>query len=156
MKWGMVGNNRWESKAGRVEGWFTESGGPMFDAWPRRRVAMTFGSLKEAKRYVEGRRQDGPPPKHRQMAEAYHATTIEGASAILASGVFKRGSYFAFDVNDALRFAGPVVFKGEFETARFKGEPDGWQFWLREDLPLASLCSSRHWSDPRTVEGEDG
>ena len=86
------------------------------------------------------------------MTEAFHATTIEGAGQILASGVFKRGSYFAFKIEDALRFAGPVVFRGEFQEDGFKGESDGWQFHLREDMPITSLCNSAHWSEPATPQ----
>ena len=78
---------------------------------------------------------------------AYHATTLERARQILESGVFKYGTYFAYKTEDALNFAGPVVFACEFQSEKFQGEPDGWQFHLISDIPLEELCTSHHWSE---------
>lgn len=81
--------------------------------------------------------------KHR----AYHATTIACAKEILTSGVFKKGTYFAFKIEDALKFAGPVIFVAEFDDAGFQNcdHDNDWQFWLRDDFRLEELCCSWHW-----------
>ena len=80
------------------------------------------------------------------MITAYHATTIAGAKAILESGEFAKGTYFAYDPDVALSFASPILFVGQFEESGFSGEEDKYQFWLREARPLSDLTIDRHWS----------
>lgn len=76
---------------------------------------------------------------------AYHATTFDNARAILESGIFKKGTYFAFNPVEALKWAGPIVFEAEFDEDGFKGEPCDWQFWIREDIPISDICRSWNW-----------
>ena len=80
------------------------------------------------------------------MITAYHATTREGAKAILESGEFSAGTYFAFDPAVALTFASPVLFVAQFHEDGFSGEEDGFQFWIREARPLDELTENKHWN----------
>ncbi|KKM26969.1 hypothetical protein LCGC14_1579370 [marine sediment metagenome] len=73
---------------------------------------------------------------------AYHGTNKENAAAIKQEG-FRQGTYFSYRVEDALGFGGNHVFAVEFsaDPAKWKGEPDGWQFWTREHIPPSAIVS---------------
>ncbi len=64
---------------------------------------------------------------------AYHGTDPDSAKQILESGAFRTGTYFAFRIEDAIKFGGPCVFAVKFseDPKHWKGESDGWQFHLR-------------------------
>lgn len=70
--------------------------------------------------------------------KAYHGTNPLNGQAILSSGFFLEGTWFAFEKRYAIKFGGPVVFTVEFDGAGFKGDHD-WQFHLRTPLPLKRL-----------------
>ena len=80
------------------------------------------------------------------MILAYHGTVEANVAPIQRSG-FRKGTYFAFQVEDALAFGGPYVFTVRFSSNPLKwhGIPDGWQFWIREPLPPSAIMSfSKH------------
>lgn len=79
---------------------------------------------------------------------AYHATTPQGAMEIITSGVFKKGTHFAFDAYDALCYAGPIVFRVYFDLS-YLGDSDEeeWtQFVIQEDVPIEKVCVTHHWA----------
>ena len=65
---------------------------------------------------------------------AFHGTSAANAESIHQEG-FRAGTYFAFDVKDAIAFGGRHVFKVNFSGGHFEGIPDGWQFHLRDPYP---------------------
>ena len=73
---------------------------------------------------------------------AYHGTNEENAAAIKREG-FRKGTYFAYRIEDALGFGGNHIFAVEFSDnpAKWRGEPDGWQFWARENIPPSAIVS---------------
>ena len=74
------------------------------------------------------------------MILAYHGTIENNVTPIQRSG-FRKGTYFAFQIKDALEFGGPYVFTVGFSSDPLKwhGIPDGWQFWIREHLPPSTI-----------------
>ena len=76
------------------------------------------------------------------MILAYHGTVEENVTSIQRYG-FRGGTYFAFQVEDALAFGGPCVFTVGFsdDPLKWHGVPDGWQFHLREPLPPSVIMS---------------
>lgn len=76
------------------------------------------------------------------MILAYHGTVENNVIPIQHSG-FRMGTYFAFKVEDALEFGGPYVFTVGFSSdpLMWHGVPDGWQFWIQEQLPPFSIVN---------------
>ena len=71
------------------------------------------------------------------MTKAYHGTSPENARAIMESGAFRVGTWFADEKADAIKFGGLVVFTVELDPKGFKnGNPDDWQFHLRDPLSV--------------------
>ena len=79
----------------------------------------------------------------------YHGTTPENAKSILWDG-FKKGSYFAFRVEDSLIFGGPYLFAVAFsaDPAMWHGEENGFQFHLREAIGVEEIL----WHTPAILE----
>ena len=77
-----------------------------------------------------------------QMILAYHGTVEKNVTSIQHYG-FRKGTYFAFQVEDALAFGGPCVFTVGFsdDPLKWHGIPDGWQFWIREPLSPSVIMS---------------
>ena len=71
---------------------------------------------------------------------AYHGTNKEAAESIKLTG-FRQGTYFAYHKEDAIEFGGKYVFEVEFsdDPVRWRGEPDGWQFFLRDPLGVEHI-----------------
>ena len=71
---------------------------------------------------------------------AYHGTSGENAASIKRNG-FERKTYFAHHMEDALEFGGNHIFVVEFsdDPDQWKGEPDGWQFWIRQHIPPSAI-----------------
>ena len=65
----------------------------------------------------------------------YHGTSKENAESILREG-FMAGSYFAYRVEDSLKFGGLYLFAVGFsaDPALWHGEPNGFQFHLRQAI----------------------
>jgi len=74
---------------------------------------------------------------------AYHGTTRTNAESIAEKG-FRVGTYFAYDIDDALYFGGPFVFAAKFQASGFRGLSDGWQFHLRDPLSPKSILWLRN------------
>lgn len=74
---------------------------------------------------------------------AYHGTTVENALSILEAG-FRVGTYFAYKLIEAEQY-GVARFSVRFSDApeRWKGEPDGWQFHLRDLLGAEHIIDLR-------------
>lgn len=75
---------------------------------------------------------------------AFHGThESQTVARILLKG-FKSGTYFAYKIEDAIRFGGPYIFVVKFssEQGRWQGESDGWQFHLRDPLPAENIVVS--------------
>ena len=73
---------------------------------------------------------------------AFHGTSKWNVAAIRRGG-FKKKTYFAYHMEDALEFGGSHIFGVEFSSDRskWKGAPDGWQFWTRENIPASAIVS---------------
>lgn len=71
---------------------------------------------------------------------AYHGTRRPETLELIIQGGFIRGTYFAHDVQHAILHGGDYVFAVEFAEypGCWKGEPDGWQFWIRD--PIGPEC----------------
>ena len=67
---------------------------------------------------------------------AYHGTNRKNAASIKREG-FKRKTYFARHMEDALEFGGKHIFAVKFsdDPVQWKGGLDGWQFWI--SMPIA-------------------
>ena len=83
------------------------------------------------------------------MITAYHGTSEENAASIQKEG-FRVGTYFAYDIEDALFFGGSCVLAAEFEESGFRGdrdrgESDGWQFHLRDLLSPEAILWVRYF-----------
>ena len=67
---------------------------------------------------------------------AYHGTRKKETQDMILELGFRRGTYFAFDIRDAIAYGGDFVFCVELDDdpEKWKGEPDGWQFHLRDPL----------------------
>ena len=72
------------------------------------------------------------------MIVAYHGTSEEKVASIQREG-FRVGTYFAYDIEDALYFGGSCVFAAQFDESGFRGISDGWQFHLRDTLPPEAI-----------------
>ncbi len=71
------------------------------------------------------------------MIICYHGTDRATAEQISLTG-FRKGTYFARHLEDALGFGGGYVFYVRFEEDRFNNsnmEPNWWQFHLAEHVP---------------------
>jgi hypothetical protein len=64
---------------------------------------------------------------------AYHGTNRINAVSIKRKG-FKRKTYFAHHMEDALEFGGKHIFAVKFsdDPTMWRGVPDRWQFWIRK------------------------
>lgn len=64
---------------------------------------------------------------------AYHGTNKKNANSIKKTG-FRKGTYFAYYKEDAIKFGGDHIFTVRFlkDPKKWKGEKDGWQFHLRD------------------------
>ncbi len=87
------------------------------------------------------------------MIVAYHGTVEENVTSIQHYG-FRKGTYFAFQVEDALEFGGPYVFTVGFSSDPLKwhGVSDGWQFWIREPLPPSTIRRMEHVQPERETD----
>ena len=75
------------------------------------------------------------------MMSAFHGTSSKAAfDSILREG-FREGTYFAFDINDALKFGGSYLFEAVFDPALFSAEVD-WQFHILSPLPTSAIIRS--------------
>ena len=69
---------------------------------------------------------------------AFHGTdTPEKRDSILREG-FREGTWFAFNIRDALHYGGPYVFEAEFDPALFSEGVD-WQFHILKPLPASVI-----------------
>ena len=81
---------------------------------------------------------------------AYHGTSKENAASINHEG-FRYGTYFAYQVEVALRFGGKYIFVVEFsdDPSMWHGEAnipaDRWQFWTREHIPCSAIIGG--WNE---------
>lgn len=66
---------------------------------------------------------------------AYHGTVARRLASILREG-FRVKTYFAYRKQDAIARGGPYVFTVRLsgDPNKWQGEPDGWQFHLRNPL----------------------
>ena len=73
---------------------------------------------------------------------AYHGTDEACAASIRKNG-FIYGTYFAYKVEDAFVFGGRNIFVVRFsdDPAKWRGEADGWQFWVREHIPPTAIIN---------------
>ena len=71
---------------------------------------------------------------------AYHGTNQVAARSIEKTG-FRIGSWFALDKRDAIAFGGDIVFVVKFsdDPKHWRGESDGWQFYLRKRLSSGAI-----------------
>ena len=80
---------------------------------------------------------------------AYHGTDPETAKKIIESGVFKKGTYFAFKKKHAITFGGNYVFAVKFsaDEHHWKGEEyediEEWQFHLRNAYSTSNIVTSK-------------
>ncbi len=71
---------------------------------------------------------------------AFHGTdSAEKRDSIMREG-FREGTWFAFDVHDALRFGGAYLFEAEFDPALFSGDVD-WQFHILAPLTASAITA---------------
>ena len=79
----------------------------------------------------------------------YHGTDECAARKIFTHG-FKRGTYFASHLEDALLFGGAYVFRVRFDKNRFNNvETQGsewWQFWVKEKIGPENILRLDHYS----------
>lgn len=74
---------------------------------------------------------------------AFHGTSRKAAyDSILREG-FRKGTYFAFDINDARKFGGSYLFEAAFDPTLLSDDVD-WQFHILEPLPASAIV--RSWS----------
>lgn len=62
---------------------------------------------------------------------AFHGTSKKCAEKIFKEG-FKPGTWFAIDLDPAIRFGGTHVFTVMFDK---EGLPDNWQFQVSDEVP---------------------
>ena len=72
---------------------------------------------------------------------AFHGTSKRNAAVIKCEG-FKRKTYFARHMEDALEFGGKHIFAVEFsnDRSKWRGE-NGWQFWIRNHIPPSAIVN---------------
>ena len=73
---------------------------------------------------------------------AFHGTSKQNVASIKRNG-FRKKTYFAYHMEDALEFGGNHIFGVEFsnDRSKWKGAPDGWQFWILQDIPPSAIVS---------------
>lgn len=71
---------------------------------------------------------------------AFHGTVEANVKLIQRSG-FKKGTYFARHMEDAVAFGGPYVFTVSFlnDPLKWHGTDDSWQFTIRESIPPSEI-----------------
>ncbi len=64
------------------------------------------------------------------MLYCYHGTNEENSKLIIENG-FRKGTYFAYHLENSLAFGGKYVFMVEFDETKFNNEDENdWQFWI--------------------------
>ena len=78
---------------------------------------------------------------------SYHGTTKRNAEKILKTG-FKKGTWFALHLEDALEFGGEYVFRVGFndDVSRYY-----WQFKTIEKIPISDRVISLKKYDIKTI-----
>ncbi len=78
---------------------------------------------------------------------SYHGTTKENAEKIMRMG-FKKGTWFALHLEDALEFGGEYVFRVGFNdiVSRYY-----WQFEIIEKIPISKRVISLKKYDAKTI-----
>lgn len=70
------------------------------------------------------------------MLYCYHGTNKENAEKILIEG-FNPESWFAYHLENAIKFGGKYVFMVEFDETKFCNtdtDIDEWQFWIQNRI----------------------
>lgn len=78
---------------------------------------------------------------------SYHGTTKQNAEKILKTG-FKKNTWFALHLEDALEFGGEYVFRVRFdnEVSQYY-----WQFKIIEKIPISNRVISLKKYDIKTI-----
>jgi len=73
-----------------------------------------------------------------EKIKAYHGTSKETAREILKSCIFKKGTWFGLEKEDALKCGGEYLFEAQFDKSKFNNE-DSWQFFTECEFKLEEL-----------------
>ena len=74
---------------------------------------------------------------------AFHGTNKKSAIRNILKKGFKRGTYFAYEIENAVEFGGDYIFIVRFsdDSTKWHGAPDRWQFHLGEVVSPNSILA---------------
>ena len=87
----------------------------------------------------------------RKMKICYHGTNKRNAGLIMKKG-FKKWTYFARHLEDAIGYGGRHVFEVAFDD---EADGLGWQFMIRKALSPDKIISLQYFPKPRSIFGNE-